>query len=156
MSSLRELGPDLRSAAKSIPQDWGSLARYLARFGAVLGPASPRQFAGGFGNLNSLIEIDGKPTVLRRPPNGPLPPGANDMAREFGILSSLWRAYPLAPRGMFYCAAVGVLGAPFQIIEYPLGDRHPRHSAAGLGRPSGGRRDSEPAVGREPRYAARC
>lgn len=112
---------ELRPAAKSTPQDWVSLARYLARFDAVLGPGPPQQFAGGFGNLNYLIELDGKPAVLRRPPSGPLPPGANDMAREYRILSSLWRAYPLAPRGLFYCAEAGVLGAPFQIIEYRPG-----------------------------------
>ena len=39
----------------SIPQDWASLARYLARRGIVLGPARPRQFAGGYGNRNYLI-----------------------------------------------------------------------------------------------------
>jgi aminoglycoside phosphotransferase (APT) family kinase protein len=121
MSSLREPGVELRPAAKSTPQDWVSLARYLARFDAVLGPAPPQQFAGGFGNLNYMIELNGKPAVLRRPPSGPLPPGANDMAREYRILSSLWRAYPLAPRGLFYCAEAGVLGAPFQIIEYRPG-----------------------------------
>jgi len=121
MSSLREPAVKFRSAEKSVPQDWASLARYLIRFDAVLGPAPPQQFAGGFVNLNYLIELDGKPAVLRRPPSGPLPPGANDMAREYRILSSLWRAYPLAPRGLFYCAEAGVLGAPFQIIEYRPG-----------------------------------
>jgi hypothetical protein len=40
-----------------------------------------RQFGGGFGNLNYLIEIDGGPAVLRRPVAGPLPRGANGMAR---------------------------------------------------------------------------
>ena len=104
-----------------IPQDWASLARYLARGGIVLGPGQPRQFAGGFGNLNYLIEIDGKPAVLRRPPAGPLPYGGNDMAREYRILSSLWREYPLAPRAMFFCDEASVLGAPFQIIEYRPG-----------------------------------
>src|SRR3984893_49663 len=117
MSCLREPKVELSPAAKSIPQDWFSLARYLARSHMVLGPAPPQQFAGGFGNLNYLIELDGKPAVLRRPPSGPLPPGANDMAREYRILSSLWRAYPLAPRGLFYCAEGGGLGTPFQIIE---------------------------------------
>lgn len=105
----------------SIPQDWASLAHYLARRGLVLGPGRPRQFAGGFGNLNYLIEIDGQPAVLRRPPAGPLPYGANDMAREYRILSSLWREYPLAPRAMFFCDEASVLGAPFQIIEYRPG-----------------------------------
>jgi aminoglycoside phosphotransferase (APT) family kinase protein len=105
----------------SIPQDWASLARYLARRGIVLGPGRPRQFAGGYGNLNYLIEIDGEPAVLRRPPAGPLPYGGNDMAREYRILSSLWREYPLAPRAMAFCDEASVLGAPFQIIEYRPG-----------------------------------
>jgi aminoglycoside phosphotransferase (APT) family kinase protein len=43
------------------------------------------------------------------------------MAREYRILSSLWREYPLAPRAMFFCDDASVLGAPFQIIEYRLG-----------------------------------
>ena len=43
------------------------------------------------------------------------------MAREHRILSSLWRAYPLAPRALFYSAEPSVLGAPFQIIEYRAG-----------------------------------
>src|SRR5260370_10748269 len=57
----------------SIPQDWASLARYLSRRGIVLRPGPPRQFAGGYGNLNYLIEIDGEPAVLRPPPAGPPP-----------------------------------------------------------------------------------
>jgi aminoglycoside phosphotransferase (APT) family kinase protein len=112
---------EFRAAEESVAQDWAALTRYLAGFGAVLGPTQPRQFAGGFGNLNFLIDIDGKPAVLRRPPSGPLPPGANDMAREHRILSSLWRAYPLAPRALFFCGDRRVLGAPFQIIEYHPG-----------------------------------
>src|SRR5215467_1223424 len=115
------LGPEFQPAAQSEPQDWAALARWLTRAGATLGSAPGRQFAGGFGNLNYLIEIDGGPAVLRRPPSGPLPPGANDMAREHRILSSLWRAYPLAPRSLFFCAEPSVLGAPFQIIEYRPG-----------------------------------
>jgi aminoglycoside phosphotransferase (APT) family kinase protein len=121
MSSARVHGAEFKSDAQSIPQDWNALAGYLARFDTALGPAPPRQFAGGFGNLNYLIEIDGGPAVLRRPPGGPLPPGANDMAREYRILSTLWRVYPLAPRALFYCAEPDVLGVPFQIIEYRPG-----------------------------------
>ena len=112
---------EFSEAAEAVPQDWASLARYLARHGTVLGPSPPRQFAGGYGNLNYQIEIDGKPAVLRRPPAGPRPPGANDMAREYRILSSLWREFPLAPRAMFFGDEAGVLGAPFQIIEYRPG-----------------------------------
>jgi len=112
---------EFKSPGQSVPQDWAALARWLARSGAELGATPGRQFVGSFGNLNYLIEIDGKPAVLRRPPSGPLPLGANDMGREHRILSSLWRAYPLAPRALFFCAEPGVLGAPFQIIEYRAG-----------------------------------
>jgi aminoglycoside phosphotransferase (APT) family kinase protein len=121
MRRTPEAAPPVKPTAQSVPQDWNALARWLANSGAALGPGVPWQFAGGLGNLNYLIEIDGAPAVLRRPPGGPLPPGANDMAREHRILSSLWRAYPLAPRALFYCADPGVLGAPFQIIEYRPG-----------------------------------
>ena len=115
------LEAEFKPVGQSKPQDWAALAGWLARVGARLSPTPALQFAGGFGNLNYLIEIDGRPAVLRRPPNGPLPPGANDMAREHRILSALWRAYPLAPRSLFFCAEPNVLGAPFQIIEYRPG-----------------------------------
>ena len=118
MSRAPSLRGELRPVADAVQQDWAALARHLARFGVTFGPTPPRQFSGGFGNLNYLIEVDGKPAVLRRPPAGPLPPGANDMAREHRILSSLWQAYPLAPRALFFCAEASVLGAPFQIIEH--------------------------------------
>jgi len=88
---------EVSEAAHSIPQDWASTARYLARHGAVLGPGGPRQLAGEYGNLNYFIEIDGKPAVRRRPPTGRLPPGPNDMAREYRTVSSLWQESPLAP-----------------------------------------------------------
>lgn len=108
-------------AAEAQPQNWAALARYLAERGAMFGAATPLQFAGGFGNLNYLVEFNGEPAVLRRPPPGPLPPGANDMAREHRILSVLWQAYLLAPRGLHFCPEPAVLGAPFQIIEYRSG-----------------------------------
>jgi hypothetical protein len=133
----------------SIPQDWASLAHYLARRGIELGPGPPRQFAGGYGNLNYLIEIDGKPAALRRPPAGRLPYGANDMAREYRILSSLWREYPLALRAMFFCDEASVLGA-----RVPSGNGNPRLSAAGLGRAARARDLAKPSIGRDSRCFA--
>jgi len=121
MSESPAKSAGLLPTSETVPQDWTALARHLSGYGLTLGTTPPRQFAGGFGNLNYLIEIDGAPAVLRRPPSGPLPPGANDMAREHRILSALWRAYPLAPRGLFFCSDPAVLGAPFQIIEYRAG-----------------------------------
>jgi aminoglycoside phosphotransferase (APT) family kinase protein len=81
----------------------------------------PRQFAGGLANLNYLISLDGKPAVLRRPPMGDLPAGSHDMAREHRILSRLADALAVAPRSLFLCTDAGVIGAPFQILEYRAG-----------------------------------
>jgi aminoglycoside phosphotransferase (APT) family kinase protein len=82
---------------------------------------APRQFSGGMGNLNYLISVDGRAAVLRRPPLGPIPPGANDMKREHRVLSRLWRAFPLAPRSLIYSADEEVIGAHFLIMEYRAG-----------------------------------
>ncbi len=106
----------------AIPQDWPRLADWLDAAGHRLDlDVAPRQFAGGLANLNYLVSLDGAPAVLRRPPPGPAAEGANDMAREWRVLSRLNAGYPLAPRGIAFCEDVSVLGAPFQLIEYRPG-----------------------------------
>ena len=65
--------------------------------------------------------MDDAVCVLRRPPLGPLPPGANNMGREYKVLSGLWRAFPLAPQAHLFCDGPAVLGAPFFIMEYRPG-----------------------------------
>jgi len=111
-----------KPAAESVPQDWLRLARYLADHGMTLDASlQPRLFAGGFANLNYLVLIDGREAVLRRPPMGPLPPGAYDMGREHRILSRLHEQFPLAPRGLHHCDDAEVLGAPFQLTEFRRG-----------------------------------
>jgi aminoglycoside phosphotransferase (APT) family kinase protein len=105
-----------------VAQDWDALAVHLDQAGNRFDAgAEPRQFAGGFGNLNYLISLDGLPAVLRRPPPGPLPPGANDMLREGRILRGLEGHFPLAPRCLHLCDDISVLGVPFLIMEYRPG-----------------------------------
>ena len=101
--------------------DWAAIEIYLARHGHTLGTAPPTRFPGGLANQNYLVELDGTPAVLRRPPDGPLPPGAHDMAREHRILSALPAALPFVPRGVHLCTDLAVIGVPFQIIEYRPG-----------------------------------
>lgn len=111
------LGP-----AETAALDWPRLAGHLARQGHRLDLGiPPRQFRGGLGNLNFLLSMDGRPCVLRRPPFGVVPIGANDMAREHRVLSALWKAWPLAPRSLHYCADASVLGAHFLVMEYRPG-----------------------------------
>ena len=111
-----------RAPADMTPLDWSKLTAYLAAAGLAFDRATPpRQFAGGFGNLNFLIRVDGELCVVRRPPLGDIPPGANDMAREHRVLSVLWQQFPLAPRSLHYCASSDVLGAHFLIMEFRPG-----------------------------------
>lgn len=122
MSSDPESLAVLRGEQDTIAQDWSRLADYLASQGLSFDSTrAPRQFAGGFANLNYLVHVDGRNAVLRRPPMGPLPPGAYDMARESAILSRLWRGFALAPRAIHFCSDPKILGAPFQITEYRAG-----------------------------------
>jgi aminoglycoside phosphotransferase (APT) family kinase protein len=113
---------DLRPPADSVPQDWARARAHLAAHGLRLETdPPPRQFAGGLANLNYLVRLDGRPAVLRRPPLGEVPPGAHDMAREHRILSRLADALAVAPRSLHLCTDPGVLGAPFQILDYRPG-----------------------------------
>src|SRR5690606_19726751 len=55
--------------------------------------------------------------VLRRPPAGVQVKSGHDMGREHRVLSGLRDVYPLAPRPLAYCDDVGVIGAPFYVME---------------------------------------
>src|ERR671938_66515 len=81
------------------------------------GPLSVRQFGGGKANLTYLIRFGSNEFVLRRPPLGPIPPGAHDMRREHRVLSTLHRRFPLAPRGLLLCEDESIIGAVFIVEE---------------------------------------
>lgn len=92
-----------------------------------------RRFAGGSANLNYLVAFDDRKYVLRRPPLGPLPPGAHNMRREHTVLSVLFNYYPYAPKSLLYCDDERVMGSEFVVLEYRPGvvvwDRLPAHMA---------------------------
>lgn len=122
----------LRDAAATVPFDRERLARYLRAQGHDFDPgAELLQFSGGYGNLNYLIKVGGSWAVLRRPPLGDIPRGANDMGREFRALSVLAPVWPLAPRPLAFCDDQRVLGAPFLISEFRAG--LPLHGTLPLG-----------------------
>ena len=111
-----------RAAEQSAKVDWEGLRAHLATAGMDLSlDPPPRQFSGGLANINFLISLNGVPAVLRRPPEGDLPPGAHDMGREHRILKNLYREFPLAPKGIYFCDDKSVIGAPFQFVEYRAG-----------------------------------
>ena len=104
-----------------------TLAAYLdGRVQGAIGEPTVRQFAGGHANLTYLLSFPTVDLVLRRPPLGPVAPGSHDMAREYGVLSRLYRAFPPAPRAYLLCEDEAVIGAPFLIMETKARDRGPQ------------------------------
>lgn len=103
--------------------DEEALASYLSEHWVEgSAPFRVRQFEGGRANLTYLLEFeDGREYVLRRPPLGPVAPGAHDMAREYTVLSNLWQAFPQAPRAHLFCDDSDVIGAPFFVMERGTG-----------------------------------
>ncbi|SDN11126.1 phosphotransferase family protein [Pseudomonas jinjuensis] len=115
-------GVALRDETDMRQLDWPRIAAYLAGHGLVLDPhMPPRQFVGGLANFNFLVRVNDTWMVLRRPPDGPLPPGANDMAREHRILSRLWEELPFASRSHHLCEDPEIAGAPFLLVEFRSG-----------------------------------
>ena len=126
MSALSPIPPRdahvFRAVAETSAIDAARLGAYLQHIGMALDTTEPiRQFGTGLANINYRLTAGGRRLVLRRPPDGDLPPGAHDMAREHGILSRLWQALPLAPESVHLCQDKTVIGVPFQLIDYRPG-----------------------------------
>lgn len=75
------------------------------------------QFPRGFSNLTYLVRAGGDEFVLRRPPFGVKPGIAHDVLREGRLLAALRPAYPRVPAVIALCDDVGVIGAPFVVME---------------------------------------
>jgi aminoglycoside phosphotransferase (APT) family kinase protein len=112
---------DASAVREGEEQDWRALEHWLrATLGDELdsaAPMEPLQFPAGAANLTYLLRFGSTELVVRRPPFGPVPPGAHDMAREYRVLSRLWRIFPRAPRAFAFCEDESVLGAPFLVME---------------------------------------
>ena len=90
----------------------------IARLTAWLGEDfSVEQFPNGHSNLVYLIRTAGREYVLRRPPLGPVPPRAHDMAREYRVLDAVHPHFPEAPRVFRLCEDPSVAGATFFLME---------------------------------------
>jgi len=79
------------------------------------------QFSNGYSNLTYLLDIEEKEYVLRRPPFA-APKRGHDMGREYKVLSHLNPVFGKAPKTYAFCEDVGVIGAPFYIMEKVQGE----------------------------------
>jgi aminoglycoside phosphotransferase (APT) family kinase protein len=75
------------------------------------------QFPGGHSNLTYQVRFGTTELVIRRPPLGPVPPTAHDMAREYRWLSAIHPVFPLAPRVYALCEDPAVIGSVFYVME---------------------------------------
>jgi aminoglycoside phosphotransferase (APT) family kinase protein len=113
-----ESGPEVIPVRPDEDLDRESLASYLLpRLLRAKGPMEVAQFAGGKANLTYLLRFGSTEYVLRRPPLGPVAPTSHDMGREFRVLSTLWSAFPLAPRAYLHCDDLSVIGTEFFVME---------------------------------------
>jgi len=80
-------------------------------------PLTVEQFPGGHSNLTYLLRFGRQEFVLRRPPFGPVPPKAHDMAREYRVLDAVHPSFPLAPRPFLLCEDASVVGSTFYVME---------------------------------------
>lgn len=83
----------------------------------AVGPLAIRQFGGGHANLTYLLQFGEREYVLRRPPLGPVAPGAHDMRREHRVLSVLNSGYALAPQSYVLCTNHDIIGTDFFVME---------------------------------------
>lgn len=116
---------DTKPVRASEQLDWDALSSYVReQLSALLGeefdrdaPLTVEQFPGGHSNLTYLLRFGRQEFVLRRPPFGPVPPKAHDMAREYRILEAVHPVYPLAPRPFVLCEDQSITGATFYVME---------------------------------------
>ena len=116
---------DTKPVRASEQLDWDALSSYVReRLAAVLGeeltadaPLTVEQFPGGHSNLTYLLRFGRREFVMRRPPFGPVPPKAHDMAREYRILEAVHPVYALAPRPFLLCEDASVIGSTFYLME---------------------------------------
>ncbi len=116
---------DTKTVRASENLDWKNLENYLRenlkeKFSNefdVSAEMEVEQFPGGHSNLTYLLRFGNQEFVLRRPPFGPVPPKAHDMAREYRILENFHPAYPLAPRPFVLCEDAAVIGSVFYVME---------------------------------------
>ncbi len=119
------MSADARPVREGEHLDWVRVAAYLQDClptGQIPGldlshDMQVGQFHGGHSNLTYLVRYGDVELVLRRPPLGPLPPTAHDMAREHRWLEAIHPLFPLAPRPYLLCQDPAIAGAPFYVME---------------------------------------
>jgi aminoglycoside phosphotransferase (APT) family kinase protein len=106
---------DTASVRRGEELNIAALSRYLNV------PVEIAQFPNGHSNLVYLVRAGDREYVLRRPPLGPVPPKAHDMAREYRVLKAVHPHFPEAPRVFALCEDPSIIGSTFFLMERRTG-----------------------------------
>lgn len=114
MSSPRSSSDDVIGIDREAVEQW-----FTTAVPNVSLPLSFSLLAGGRSNLTYRVaDAQGRSWVLRRPPAGPLAPGAHSMEREWRILSALEASAVPVPPTTAFCADPEVTGAAFYVMDH--------------------------------------
>ena len=123
-SSLAASGADTKPVRAGEELEWPRLEAWLREHLPASGlrpdagePMQVAQFPGGHSNLTYQVRVGALELVVRRPPFGPVPPTAHDMAREYRWLTAIHPVFPLAPRVYGLCDDTAVIGSVFYVME---------------------------------------
>ena len=104
----------------SLGIDGGAIEQWFAvEVPDAVPPLTFDLLAGGRSNLTyRVLDAQGRSWVLRRPPAGPLRPGAHSMDREWRILTALQSSPVPVPRTVAFCTDPDVTGAEFYVMNH--------------------------------------
>lgn len=109
----RDISPDRRAA----------LTRFFAaHVDSRVTSLDISRLAGGRSNLTFRVSDGVSDWVLRRPPEGSVPPTAHDVAREYRIARALEDTPIPVAEGVALCEDSSVFGAPFSVVKWVPGD----------------------------------
>jgi aminoglycoside phosphotransferase (APT) family kinase protein len=112
------------------------LEAFLDGAGLGSGPLDAGPIGDGHSNLTYRLRRGAESFVLRRPPEGPLPPSAHDVVREARLLEALGPTGLPVPEVLAVCDDEAPIGAPFYVMSFVDGhvltkDLPPELAAAG-------------------------
>ena len=97
--------------------DTDALQSWIRRIGLGSTVSDVAPLTGGSQNIVLRLSVDGRPMVLRRPPEHPRPTSDNTMRREIAVLTTLAGSPVPHPELIAGCDDLDVLGVVFYLME---------------------------------------
>ena len=95
--------------------DTDALQSWIRRMGLGSTVSDVAPLTGGSQNIVLRLTVDGRPMVLRRPPEHPRPTSDNTMRREIAVLTTLAGSAVPHPELIAGCDDLDVLGVVFDL-----------------------------------------